>query len=257
MSHKFKPNLGKPHNRKLGPDIWTWSIPAGLTCPGATKACLSCCYALTGMFTMPDVSKSYHLNWQAAASDKFVHWAINEIRRKNISVFRIHVSGDFFSPKYANKWVKIVKALPHVTFYAYTRSWRVKSIVPVLKKLSALRNMHLWLSADVDTGKPIRISRARVAWMSRNEAEHQHIPGNTNLVFRNHTSTVLKSIANARVCPVENGVTLRTPLTCSKCRICFSSQKRTSPHSKGNANAMFSCRQPTPTRSRGRRLTAV
>ena len=34
----------------------------------------------------------------------------------------MHDSGDFYSPKYVNKWVQIAEALPMVKFYAYTKS---------------------------------------------------------------------------------------------------------------------------------------
>ena len=42
------------------------------------------------------------------------------------SFFRIHDSGDFFSPEYARAWFEICKRLPDVMFWAPTRMWLVK-----------------------------------------------------------------------------------------------------------------------------------
>ncbi len=39
-----------------------------------------------------------------------------------IRVFRIHDSGDFFSPDYLDAWIECAKAMPGVLFYAYTKS---------------------------------------------------------------------------------------------------------------------------------------
>ena len=36
--------------------------------------------------------------------------------------FRIHTSGDFFSQKYFDAWVKVAQSMPEKIFYAYTKS---------------------------------------------------------------------------------------------------------------------------------------
>lgn len=214
-----------PGNNKLGEDIHTWSIPAAVSCPGATPACLSCCYALSGFFTMPNVATTHTQNWVAAESKHFVAWMCNELQKHNVKVFRIHVSGDMYSAEYADKWLQIVKQSPNVQFFTYSRSWRVPEILPTLRKLARCKNMQLWLSADTDTGAPPMIKRARVAFMARDVAEEGMVTAGAHLAFRNVTDTVRKKIGYAQVCPVENGIKLATPLTCTKCRICFSEPK--------------------------------
>lgn len=37
--------------------------------------------------------------------------------------FRLHDSGDFFSPDYAKMWIEVVQAFPEVLFWAPTRTW--------------------------------------------------------------------------------------------------------------------------------------
>jgi hypothetical protein len=78
---------------------------------------------------------------------------IQQATRK-VKVFRIHVSGDFYSAAYTRKWIQIVKALPEVQFYAYTRSWRVETIKPALEELRTLPNMQLFASMDATIDEP-------------------------------------------------------------------------------------------------------
>jgi hypothetical protein len=40
---------------------------------------------------------------------------------RNLRAFRVHDSGDFYSREYALDWFRIMAALPHVQFYAYTK----------------------------------------------------------------------------------------------------------------------------------------
>jgi hypothetical protein len=45
---------------------------------------------------------------------------------RSIDTVRIHDSGDFYSQEYLNKWADVARALPHLTFYAYTKSLHLK-----------------------------------------------------------------------------------------------------------------------------------
>ena len=40
------------------------------------------------------------------------------------SVFRVHDSGDLFSPTYVRMWIEVCKALSHVRFWFPTRAWQ-------------------------------------------------------------------------------------------------------------------------------------
>ena len=52
----------------------------------------------------------------------FVPLLIEAIKTLKADFIRIHDSGDFYSPKYVEKWMQIAEALPGVKFYAYTKS---------------------------------------------------------------------------------------------------------------------------------------
>lgn len=64
-------------------------------------------------------------------------------------VFRVHDSGDLFSPQYARLWVRICHNLPWIKFWFPTRQWRTKNAVmaTVLRELAALDNVSVRPSA--------------------------------------------------------------------------------------------------------------
>lgn len=139
-------------NSKLAKDgISSFNLPAVETCPGAGK-CAKYCYADTGSFlrfyktTMPPRVQ----NWLASQGDDFSDRAIQYLdewkktgkhpdsgKKFPLKAIRIHDSGDFYSPKYIDHWIKIAKAHPDVMLYAYTKSHH-----PVLKqKLKELQQL--------------------------------------------------------------------------------------------------------------------
>ena len=136
-------------NAKLGKDVYTFSLPAGHTCPFA-DACLSKadretgkladgpntkfrCFAASSEAQYRNVRESRWRNFDAlmdasrAASDD--HGRIQNM--KNLILMslpskarkvRIHVSGDFFNVQYLRAWIDVALERPEVLFYAYTKS---------------------------------------------------------------------------------------------------------------------------------------
>lgn len=51
--------------------------------------------------------------------------------------FRIHDAGDFWSPKYLDQWLEVCRRQPDIQFWAPTRVWAVKSMLPpeVLRRI--------------------------------------------------------------------------------------------------------------------------
>ena len=128
---------------------YAWGIPALKTCPGAVTGEHSIsgghapdeamskknggCYAQKGRYASATVqnAQSVRLEWVrecmrskegeaafVAAMVPALEWATRKER-----YFRIHDSGDFFSPVYVRMWAAVVRALPNVRFWAPTRSW--------------------------------------------------------------------------------------------------------------------------------------
>lgn len=127
-------------NAKLGAGIWTFSLPAGHSCPFAHD-CLSKadrktghikdgkhtqfrCFAASGESSFPNVRKARWHNFNLLAG-KDLNGMVELISKslpKFASMIRIHVSGDFFSQTYFDAWNEVAKRHPNVTFYAYTKA---------------------------------------------------------------------------------------------------------------------------------------
>lgn len=117
--------------------VWNWSIPAWAgkletgvnynTCPSA-GVCRHVCYALNGTYRFPAVKAKHQANlrfvledlpgWEAAMSAEL------SAPRFDGVFLRVHDAGDFFSDDYTAAWLRIMRARPEVTFYAYTKEVR-------------------------------------------------------------------------------------------------------------------------------------
>jgi hypothetical protein len=119
----------------------SWSLPARAACPfafyGEGSICGDC-YATKGSYTQyPTVMKAQNTRYgwvrdclkTEVGINEFVATMVRAIRshtdrQTGQKYFRVHDSGDLFSPAYTWAWVRIVQALPEVRFWFPTRSWR-------------------------------------------------------------------------------------------------------------------------------------
>lgn len=92
-----------------------------VVCPFADK-CIKYCYAQKGAYIWSNVSPAFEQRYEATKLDNFQDRMNAEITKKRAEFVRIHDSGDFYSPKYRDKWFDIARANPTVKFYAYTNS---------------------------------------------------------------------------------------------------------------------------------------
>jgi Gene product 88 len=126
---------------KLGRKVYTFSLPAGYTCPGADK-CLTKfdrssgkivdgsrqefrCFAasMEAVFTGFRDNNSRNLELlKAAGNRENTRDLILASLPEKAQIVRIHVSGDFFSEEYLCAWIDVANARPDVQFYAYTKS---------------------------------------------------------------------------------------------------------------------------------------
>jgi hypothetical protein len=128
-------------NAKLDKTIWTFSIPAGHTCPGA-HLCMAKADRLTGKLTdggnqefrcfsataesaFPSVREQRHYNWDLlknAKTREAMAKLILESLPREATIVRVHVGGDFYSQAYFLAWCDVAWQRPNVKFYAYTKS---------------------------------------------------------------------------------------------------------------------------------------
>jgi len=210
-------------NTKIGNKFtWTWSMPPGSngTCPGESDDCRVHCYAKKGFLgCMPSATKEQ--NYEYSTSEHFTSWMILELRRVQAKLFRIHVVGDFYNAAYIKKWIAIVRACPSTRFYAYTRSWVIPALRPLLMQLAKLPNFRLWWSCDRSMPRPKPPKGVRLAYMQVEETDTPKYK--VHLVFRVKAlrKTVKKQLHGTMICPPENGVS--TDVTCEKCQWCWTS----------------------------------
>ena len=139
-------------NTKIG-KIANFSVSCLTTCPGQTTWCAKKCYAKRLEVQYPNVRSSYADNFKLSKLSNFSRMVTLELKKlpESYTKVRIHVGGDFYSVLYINKWISIVKSNPNLSFYAYTKSWRIPHMIPHLQKLAALSNMVLFASTDLET----------------------------------------------------------------------------------------------------------
>jgi len=106
--------------------VFNFGIPAKETCLGAGE-CKKFCYAAKGFYLWSTAKNAQHRRWAATKEDDFSLLMVEDIINSQASHIRIHDSGDFYSREYLHKWFKVMDALPHVIFYAYTK------MVPLLE----------------------------------------------------------------------------------------------------------------------------
>lgn len=153
-------------NSKTGA-IPSFSLPSGKTC--SDIACKTCfqqgCYARKIERLRPVVRESYRANLlaivespQEAERELNSYFDLPNATR----LFRIHVSGDFFSSDYIDMWLRVIRKHPNTQFLAFTKQADI--IKPHLQDLPS--NLSLVWSAwpSVPVPRDIR-KKLPVAWM--------------------------------------------------------------------------------------------
>lgn len=205
-------------NSKLGEGIHGWTIPAVSTCPGRTPTCERVCFGTHGRFVTETMTRLNGWRYEQSRKAGFVDKMCDEIVRRGVLVLRVHVVGDFATPRYTQKWIEIAARNPSTRMFAYSRSWRVETIRPLLYAFGALPNVRLWLSADVSSGLPPDVPEGiRVAWLQTDEQP----PQGGNLVFQTRRLRRMSLPMTVPVCVQERPEGHDRGMNCSACRVCW------------------------------------
>ena len=139
----------KKTSKALGVRVFNFGIPAyksasgKLTCPMA-EDCIKFCYAKKGAYIWSNVQPAFEKRYQLSKTEEFIDIMVDEIVKKKVEYVRVHDSGDFYSPKYLQKWMDIANLLPNVRFYTYT------NCVEMVKSITLPSNWDIIFS---DSGK--------------------------------------------------------------------------------------------------------
>jgi len=119
-------------------------------CRWATPTCWRGCYAKRGRMAFPTPQRAFMRNYRALAgagtAEGMAELLIGLLRRMHFSIFRIHVSGEFFSQEYARAWALTCREISKARFWSYTRSQDRR----ILRVLAAIPNLRILLSCDQD-----------------------------------------------------------------------------------------------------------
>jgi hypothetical protein len=131
-------------------DFYSFSLPAGWTCPGACKCLAKAnrktgkiidgddaefrCFAASAEWQPPvrelrwnnlDVLKA--LGTKEKMAKALIRMILTKVPTAYRNVFRLHVSGDFFNETYFQAWIAVANYFPGTTFYGYTKSLNIWS----------------------------------------------------------------------------------------------------------------------------------
>ena len=117
----------KRTSSKFSVRLFNFGIPAYKTGSGKTTCpfagdCVKFCYAQKGAYIWSNVKPAFEKRYELTKTDDFLNKMSEEIAKKKPDYVRVHDSGDFYSPKYLQKWLAVAIHNPHVRFYAYTNS---------------------------------------------------------------------------------------------------------------------------------------
>jgi hypothetical protein len=154
----------KKTSKTSGLKVMNFGIPAQDTCLWADK-CKEYCYASKGAYIWSNVKPAFERRLKATKQDDFPQLMIAEIIKRKVDVVRIHDSGDFYSREYLHKWFKIMQSLPHVKFYAYSKS------LPLFDGIKLPDNFTLIKSEGGKRDDLIDASSDRHARIFKNEVE--------------------------------------------------------------------------------------
>jgi len=198
----------------------SWSIPAGKSCPGSKlsvqqygeNAVCGSCYALKGFYRMPNVQgvQGARFAWVqesliADGGTEFVSVLVSlilqDVAQRGEPIFRVHDSGDLFSPVYIKAWQTICESLPEVQFWFPTRSHILPNLLPHIQALAALPNVVVRPSAlELDALPPA------VSGLSAGTTVVRSLP-------------VLDTMPDVALCPKTDPNDGRT--NCDDCRNCW------------------------------------
>ena len=213
-----------PGNKKLGGHlIWGFGLPSGAAavCVGMTPTCRTHCYAIRTEGYRRTAARRYRRNLFLSRRRDFARRVRAFIFAQAIRVVRIHTGGDFYSVRYAHKWLTVIRRCRRTRFFFYTRAWRVPAIRTVIDQMAVLPNCRVWYSCDVDTGLPDSVpAPVRIAWLMTAPSE---LPlAGTHLVFRvRHLRRHPMAGTGACVCPAEDGISRPRGATCDRCGYCW------------------------------------
>ncbi|WP_330926807.1 GP88 family protein [Candidatus Sororendozoicomonas aggregata] len=137
--------------------IRSWSMTAGVTCPGSRNfdgslvdACAGC-YAKGGNYRFSNARQPREENQKDWKRSDWVADMVREL--DNDRYFRWFDSGDIYHPELAKKILEIVRLTPWAKHWIPTRSHKLPKLRLILEKIAEEPNASVRYSSDSVTGE--------------------------------------------------------------------------------------------------------
>jgi hypothetical protein len=214
-------------NAKLSKEIYTFSLPAGYTCPAAHlcqsyadrqsgkitdgKHMVFRCFAASQESTFPNVRMARWYNFDLLAKVKNDAFAMASLILSSLDnsakIVRIHVSGDFFNASYFRAWCYVAMHRAETKFYAYTKSVNIVAdnmhMIPdnlVLTLSEGGRHDDLIQHLDIKSAKVVFSEDEALALSLEVDHDDSHaIDGNESFALLIHGVQPAKSSASAAI----------------------------------------------------------
>lgn len=214
-------------NAKLSKEIYTFSLPAGYTCPAAHlcasyanretgkitdgKDMVFRCFAASQESTFPNVRNARWHNFDILAKVKNDSFAMASLilssLDKSAKIVRIHVSGDFFNAAYFRAWCYVAMHRHETKFYAYTKSLNIVAdnvhMIPenlVLTLSEGGRHDAMISHLGMKTAKVVFSEEQALALSLEIDHDDSHaMEGNANFALLIHGVQPSKSLASAAI----------------------------------------------------------
>ena len=140
----------------------SFSLPAGVSCPAlhlcvqkgkehGDDAICARCYARRGRYRFSNVRRSQTERWnwwQETPPDKRADFIVMAIQMEGAArYFRCYDSGDLDSPAACETWIRVAEQLPYTIFWIPTHTWMIPEMLPSLRELARVPNVHVRPSA--------------------------------------------------------------------------------------------------------------
>lgn len=172
------------------------------TCQGCCSECEAYCYARKFPIMYPNTLKAWGENTVLAREDmgRFFDLLKCYFGYNIISMFRIHVGGEFFSKEYMVRWMYFTKTHPDTKFYFYTKRYE-------------------WLN---DLGAENLIPENVVPIVSPEGKGFSNPNKFFEFIVDDGTNEEIKKLPH---CPAVNKNGHETGMVCAKCKLCLNGER--------------------------------
>jgi len=123
----------------------SWSLPAGYSCPGASRdpdSPCGHCYACQGMYLLDSTARAQWIRYQwtreclrtPEGRAEWIATMVDAIQATGAEFFRWHDSGDIFSPAYVEAVAEVCRLTPGVRHWFATQSFNVPALDRAIRK---------------------------------------------------------------------------------------------------------------------------